>query len=316
MDALEWFEMTYITKVQRVVTRIIGLSRGLDPLLEAMPAWMGSRVNVGYAVRCIYKKVKPLSGQPIFLQALPKSGGSWLSYVLSDVTGNIKVGKDFLDFRPISSDGTGWGAMDEFFRDVRLQESAGLQKYKCTTSLLHTHFLPKPDLFEEIGKSGFKLIYLSRDMVEVMLSLYHHILVRECDMSQQLRGMETSKGIDFILDEFLEPFCRYDTLWKNFLSKNEGSYLLEYNKICEDLESEMSKCLGELGLVADARWIEWVSSVYKKPDTIPKEDMHSGLKTRSKNSEVALSHEQKKRVRDEYSSATTTSSRQSGVNNE
>lgn len=257
----------------------MGYLRGLDALVEKHPDWLVDRLSLNSELNRLLNKITCKS-KPVLLQALPKTGGSWLSNVLSDLTGCVKVQKKRLTFGKLE-ESSRWSNLTPYFRDTGIKDAECLAAYLNKPVLLHLHLLPLIDNKAIVTSGNFNVLYLSRDMVEVMESLYFHLRIREGQFSKELANVTQENGIKLVLDHFLDLFCEFDVQWRKIASSRKDIPLLEYNEVLDNPQEELVKALASMGYEVDAFKLDLIIKKYAKPEKSVRSDMLSSIKLRA-----------------------------------
>ena len=195
---------------------------------------------------------------PIVLAAFPKAGSTWISHLIADcLPGFIfyesrhhaygKIGKHYNITTPV------------------------IQELSEALVVLHTHTPPSDNNIENIQKLGGRIIVLVRDVRDVAVSAYHHILrygdnttfiesgvVRDLPWTPMRRSIlhaDKKVIINEIIQNLLPGLSAYALDW---VAKNEtglGIHILRYEDMISNPEYELEKILEFVGAGVDSELI-------------------------------------------------------------
>lgn len=252
-------------------------------LNEKMPKWVLLQSGWAYDVEHYFRLSSGTRARrPIILQALPKSGGSWLSNVIAESTSSIKVQKRYIKKCDPSGE-IPWSDLYPHFTDMTDLDDGVLEKYEGAGVLLHTHFALTEENIQKISKIDAYCVFLKRNIPDVMVSLYYHLLGRDGEWKDKLTSLNTKQGLDEVLEHFLDAFVLYDRRMAALQAMMKGSCMIHYEEAISDPCNYLYNKLSEIELKVSKKWMKKVVNKFQKPD-VYKEDLHSALKLRSASS--------------------------------
>ncbi|MCP4378239.1 MAG: sulfotransferase domain-containing protein, partial [bacterium] len=130
----------------------------------------------------------------IFIAGLPKSGTTWLEQLLANTRGWVQLNKSCLRSFPGSVQ-----LLHEHDADERMLTCAPKNKL----SFLKLHLNPYPRNFSILDKLGIKTVVLIRDLRDMLISRYHHVVSQQShwdhkrlmSIPESSRLLESMKGV-------------------------------------------------------------------------------------------------------------------------
>lgn len=186
------------------------------------------------------KKIK-CKNHLFFIVGLPKSGTTWLEQLLIHTPGLIQLNKSVLrkypKFIKLPND-----------HDVVPRMLTCAPKDKL--SFLKLHLTPNEKNIEILEKLNVKPIILIRDLRDMLISRYHHIIsspnhwsykqIKELPQDKQL--LASIKSISPNSISIIDYYINWITDWWDYSQKNkQNSLLIKYEDMKKDLPSVLRK---------------------------------------------------------------------------
>ncbi|MCK7589906.1 sulfotransferase domain-containing protein [Subsaxibacter sp. CAU 1640] len=173
----------------------------------------------------------------VLIACLPKSGSTFLSDVLVNVTGF-----DFVQFQPIR--GTNDHNIDHHF----FYENSN----KNTVTQLHIK--PNDSNKKIFLKENIKIVFLYRDLLSSLKSMHRHILEENnkwfmFSIADGFESWSIERQFDFIIDLIAPWYINFLTAWKKEISLGELSVLeVNYDDFRKDNDKTIHNILNFYGL--------------------------------------------------------------------
>lgn len=224
-DYLEEPESWSITRVYP--TLLDAASIGIDPsqiLNEPLPKCASHLNHLTCHLDRLSVASSHFSKGPILINALPKSGGSWITTLVSLVTGFPKSNKSAIkQCPPLVTDE--YGLFYSQFSDFTQLKSDSLSGLRNRPYTLHTHLPPTRSTAEALNHAGIRPIILQRDLRDVMVSLYYHLRERNGPEKEALNPLSIEAGLLYVMERYLSEFAMYLSEWISLTNK------LGYNRL-------------------------------------------------------------------------------------
>ena len=180
----------------------------------------------------------------VFIAGLPKSGTTWLEQLLWNTPGLVQLNKSFIRTYP---SGHSINLKHPHYVQPNMLNCAP----KNLLSFLKLHLDPHPKNIHILNELGIKTVILIRDIRDMLISRYYHVLCdqnhwdyqRLIKISSQSRLLESMKSIS---PNDSVPVIEYYNYWINGWLKNIRLYpdfflLIKYEDMKLDLFSVLKR---------------------------------------------------------------------------
>lgn len=176
-----------------------------------------------------YKKTQPLQPKhdDLYIVEFPKSGITWLSFIISNIIvleNNLKININFMN-------------ITDFVPDIHVSRNISSTPFrKPGYRIIKSH-----DKFNPMYK---KIIYLWRDPVEVMKSYYRMMVGRRHFSGTFLEFVKTDRyGV--------HRWIEHVQSWLYYSRISQRMYFMDYAKLKLDTATEIVKMLDSIGWAVD-----------------------------------------------------------------
>ena len=202
-------------------TTISGLPRN-EILSESLPEPAAALVSGSFRIGTKLTALANRKKGPIIVQALPKSGGSWLSTLISLCTGFDKVRKSHIKkCKTVVNER--YPLFGRKFSDFTHVSLSAMEEYRRRPIVMHTHLYPHERTCDAIKSVDGTVILLSRGLEGALTSWTHHLHRRFEDEVPTL----DPRAFDFTIDNYGTEFARYKSDWSELHSHVQQSNNLE-----------------------------------------------------------------------------------------
>lgn len=245
---------------------LLAAIKGIDILDEDPPSYARESID-GY-LKLLFRTMRREGAEgPLFLVAMPKSGGSWLSALLRESCGFISSRKKGLAHCDKAYRGHRWQAVADTFRDTRVFTRDFIDYYNKKAALVHMHPTPLEENRRLLGGARFRTIYLyRRSLADALLSLYHHLICIRSPLSERLRMTDLETGLDMLLDNYLDYFAYYHNYWFHFSSVSACSVRVSYEDLVADTLGTLMRISEQLHLKIQNCVASHIVTKYTPPD--------------------------------------------------
>jgi hypothetical protein len=217
---------------------------------------------------------------PIFIIALPKSAGSWLTFSMQEVTGFLKANKRIIKACPPLTHSP-WMELYPYFTDLVELQNEAVEYFLEKPAIIHAHIAPTENNIKMITNSDMKCVLLYRDLRDVIISLYYHILQRKDGNQAMLEGVSNEEGLEIIIEQFLPGLVAFVMGWFDYRD-NPNFLFIRYEELITRSEDTFRRILQHYGLTHDENRIGSVLERYKfKSEKGEANLIHSTFKWRS-----------------------------------
>lgn len=199
-----------------------------------------------------------------FIAGLPKSGTTWLEQLIGEVPGYVQLNKSLLrNFRGSELLSHPHGV------NHTMLSSAPTKRYSYLK--LHTHFTP--EYVHILTEFNIRPIVLIRDLRDVMISRYHHIMLEPTNwMYDSIKDLKFEEGftkslhgiipypINPTVNETALDYYRYWVKgWLEYIRSNpEKAILIRHEEMKNDLHQVLDKILRFYEIYFDSQTIDQI----------------------------------------------------------
>ncbi len=180
-----------------------------------------------------------------YFLSFPKSGRTWIRLFLSKYY-SFYCGKNYeLDLENIN--------LYNILPRIRFTHmgSGGMAKIRNLDKSIIANKRHIQKL--KFAMSSKKLIYLSRNPIDVFVSYFHHLTKRNIPTSSKIDFSNISAGELLRTEEYgIRNILEYDKYWKEYVSKHPQSYSIKYEDFKLEPHSSFTNLLHFLGLEVDS----------------------------------------------------------------
>jgi hypothetical protein len=248
----------------RYEERAMSVRYKFDILQEPPVPWSMAQTSVFFEVKRSLRLNAKKRCRPLVLQALPKSGGSWLSIMLSECLDLAKCSKRSIKALP-ASDMQPWKMLHSYFTDLVDLKSDTLSQYENKPALLHAHLAPTDRNIEYFLNMVQEPVYVHRDLCDVLVSWYFHLSTLDNELGREIKSKEEQEGIDLVIDNFLMPFHEFNRNWLSFFEENYPKRIICYEELINEPNQTFSRLIADIDNTIPQSRIVDVLCKYCKP---------------------------------------------------
>lgn len=282
-DSFDESEPSSITKL--FPTLLEAASINIDPsqiLNEPLPKCASHLNHLTSRLDRLSIASSHFSKGPILINALPKSGGSWITTLVSLVTGFPKSNKSVIkQCPPLVSDE--YGLFYSQFSDFTRLKSDALSSLRNRPYTLHTHLPPTRSTTEALNHAAIRPIILQRNLKDVMVSLYYHLSERNGPEKQALSSLDASEGLLYVMERYMYEFALYLSDWIA-LTKTHNYTSISYEEFVIDPSCWIDTICKHYKIVIDPPIISAVVNAFNRKSLISEgtiNTIHTAIKFRS-----------------------------------
>ncbi len=194
------------------------------------------------------------SGRYVVISAMPKSGSTYLSRLLAEITGYQH-----------SYFGFGYANAEQELYLPQVIDAYGVG------TVTQQHFKANAANLEVLRAYSIRPVVLVRNIFDSIVSLRDHLVSEDTgnlpglEVDEQLRGFEKSRQLDFVIDLFVPWYLSFYISWCRAEANNSVGFLwLKYEDAAYDWSACAARVLRYSGLAAEpeviARAMEMLSS--------------------------------------------------------
>ena len=269
--------------IVRQAMNFLARRNGFRMLVERTPP--GTESPSFGELRSHIRRFRDAKGRgPIYLVALPKAGGSWLVAMVSQVTGMINARKPLIkQLSPCSE--APWDMLHPHFTDMTDLTDEAAQFFRGKAAIVHIHPAPTADNIRKMREADWRCLFLVRDLRDVMVSLYHHLMRRSEAHRKRFEAVSQEEGLDMVLQEFLEPFSLFLEKW-TAVAEADGFLMVRYEDLLADPAGELKRIAEFYGVETEDDVIErtverFDAARIKARSSLGREQFFSNIKLRS-----------------------------------
>lgn len=282
-DSLEESESSSITRLYP--TLLEAASIGIDPsqiLNEPLPKCASHLNHLTCHIDRLSVASSHFSKGPILINALPKSGGSWITTLVSLVTGFPKSNKSAIkQCPPLVSDE--YGLFYSLFSDFTRLKSDSLSSLRNRPYTLHTHLPPTRSTTEALNHAAIRPIILQRDLRDVMVSLYYHLRERSGPEKEALNSLDVNEGLLYVMERYMNEFAMYLSDWI-ILTRKHNYQRIHYEQFVIDPSYWIDMICTHYGIAIDPSTIRAVVDAFDRKSLVSEgtiNTIHTAIKFRS-----------------------------------
>ncbi len=180
----------------------------------------------------------------IFIAGLPKSGTTWLEKLITEIPGYVQLNKSSLRVFK------GHETLDHS-HGINNKMIDGVPKNKFSFLKRHTHY--KKEYIDVLNQNKVKPIILIRDIRDMMISRYYHILANENHwLNNKIKKLNFEDGLIVSMNSYsieddesvLSYYKRWINDWLDYIDANpKKSILVKFEDMKKDLFSEFLRVL-------------------------------------------------------------------------
>lgn len=173
----------------------------------------------------------------IFVVGMPKSGSTWMENILSKIPGYYTR-----SMHMIENIAQAHNIVDSAFRNVPIN------RY----TLLKTHTQPTQENLDCLSRNGVKKVLITyRDLRDVAVSLYYHLLYRPSDARYPIghQFFDKEKAMDHAISIVAKDFAPWIIGWIDLAKKRlDQFYFVRFEDLKQDTEKELRQILSFYGI--------------------------------------------------------------------